>query len=70
TFDSLTPLTEDKVQGGGLKEEAPAEEAVEAEVVPMSASSVSGASVSISGGILRINIEEGRGIHIELPIGG
>ncbi|MGM9661928.1 MAG: sugar transporter [Oscillospiraceae bacterium] len=72
TFDSLTPLTADKVEGGGaaVAEEAPAAApAVEAEVVPVSAGSVSGASVSISGGILRINIQEGKGIHIELPIG-
>ncbi|MGM9618948.1 MAG: D-proline reductase (dithiol) proprotein PrdA, partial [Oscillospiraceae bacterium] len=66
TFDSLTPLTEDKVQGGGLKEEAPAEEAPAAEAAPAAAPAV---AAKVNGGVLKIHIEEGKGIDLELPMG-
>ena len=65
TYDSLTPLTAEKVEGineGG----AEAEEAPAAEVAVGGA--VQGAEVKVCGGVLVLNIAEGKGIHIELPI--
>ena len=70
TADSLTPLTAEKVEGinegGAEAEEAPAEEAPAAEVAVGGA--VQGAEVKVCGGVLVLNIAEGKGIHIELPI--
>ena len=70
TYDSLTPLTAEKVEGinegGAEAEEAPAEEAPAAEVAVGGA--VQGAEVKVCGGVLVLNIAEGKGIHIELPI--
>ena len=63
TFDSLTPLTADKVEKAAVVEEAPAAE--EAPVV--AAPAVAGAESSYVGGVLKINIAEGKGIRIELP---
>ena len=57
TFDSLTPLTADKVEKAAVVEEAPA-----AEEAPVA---VPGATYT--GGVLKINIVEGKGIRIELP---
>lgn len=70
TYDSLTPLTADKVEGinetvdepeEGAAEAAPAAEAVVE-------GSVQGAEVKVCGGVVVLNIAEGRGIHIELPV--
>ncbi len=70
TFDSLTPLTADKVEGINEQtdepEEAAAEAAPAAEVAVGGA--VQGAEVKVCGGVLVLNIAEGKGIHIELPI--
>ncbi len=75
TIDSLTPLTPAIVEGykeiGGeaeKKEEAPkAEETVEVLEAPEVCAE--GCMVaSVEGGILKIKIEEGRGIDIELPL--
>lgn len=62
TFDSLTALTADKVEIVEKEDETP-EETVED--VPAE-ESVNGRTAH-SGGVLYINIEEGKGIHIELP---
>lgn len=54
------------------KEEAdePAADAPKAEeaAAPVIGGSVEDARVTVSGGILTINIKEGKGIHIELPV--
>ena len=67
TCDSLSPITADVVEG--IQEEA-AEEAVEevVEEAPVAAPVVAGATTSISGGVLKIYIAEGKDINIELPI--
>ena len=67
TCDSLSPLTADVVEG--IQEEA-AEEVVEevVEEAPVAAPVVAGATTSISGGVLKIYIAEGKDINIELPI--
>ena len=71
TYDSLTPLTAEKVEGineGGTEaeEEAAPEAAPAAEVAV--GGSVQGAEVKVCGGVVVLNIAEGKGIHIELPI--
>ena len=64
TFDSLTPLTADKVEKAAVVEEAPvAEAAAPAAAAP----AVAGAESGYVGGVLKINIVEGKGIRIELP---
>lgn len=68
TCDSLTPLTPEVVEG--IKEAAE-EEKTEAEVeVKEEAPAVVAPanSVSVSNGILRIRIAEGKDINIELPL--
>lgn len=68
TCDSLTPLTPEVVEG--IKEAAE-EEKTEAEVeVKGEAPAVVAPanSVSVSNGILRIRIAEGKDINIELPL--
>ncbi len=68
TCDSLTPLTADVVEGiQEAKEEAAEEEAAVVEEVA-AAPVVAGATTSISGGVLKIYIAEGKDINIELPI--
>ena len=75
TIDSLTPLTTAIVEGykeiGGeedKKEEAPkSEEAVEVLEAPEVYEEGCGVA-SVEGGVLKIKIEEGRGIDIELPL--
>lgn len=62
TFDSLTALTADKVEIVEKEDETPKETV---EDVPAE-ESVNGRTAR-SGGVLYINIEEGKGIHIELP---
>ena len=66
TFDSLTPLTADKVEKAAapVEEEAPAAEEAAAPAA-VAAPAVSGATYT--GGVLKINIAEGKGIRIELP---
>ena len=68
TFDSLTPLTNDKVEKAAapVAEEAPAAEAAAPAAVVDGAVH---ANVVVEGGILKINIVEGKGIRIELPMG-
>ena len=64
TYDSLTPLTEDKVEALMVVEEkAPAEEAAEAPVV------AAAPVAACNGGVLKIHIDEGKGIDLELPLG-
>jgi len=70
TYDSLTPLTAEKVEGineASDESEAPAAEEA-APAAPAIAGSVQGAEVKVCGGVLVLNIAEGKGIHIELPI--
>jgi D-proline reductase (dithiol) PrdA len=67
TCDSLTPLTPDVLDGikevtAEAEEEAPAEEA--APGIAMTGST----SVSISGGMLKIHIGEGKDIDLEIPV--
>ena len=64
TCDSLTALTADKVEGAKEGTDEPAAEAS----APVIGGSVEGTQVTVSGGILTINIKEGKGIHIELPV--
>ena len=61
TYDSLTPLTAEKVDGVKTAEAAPAaEEAPAAEAaLPISAGSMDGAKITVSGGVLKITIGEG-----------
>lgn len=68
TCDSLTPLTPDVVEGikeataeEQKTETAEGKDAVSAVVAPAD-------SVSVSNGILRIRIAEGKDINIELPL--
>lgn len=70
TCDSLTALTDDKVEGAKAETDEPAAEAPKAEkaAAPVIGGSVEDAKVTVCGGILTINIKEGKGIHIELPV--
>lgn len=65
TCDSLTALTAEVVEGfkAEEKEEAPAEAAEEISEAPAAA------PVRNMGGMLKIHIDEGKGIDIELPLG-
>ncbi|MEG2523488.1 MAG: D-proline reductase (dithiol) proprotein PrdA, partial [Lachnospiraceae bacterium] len=66
TCDSLTPITADVVEG--VKEvEAPA--APVAEAAPVAPPVAPGAHSTVSGGMLKIHIGEGKDIDIELPTG-
>lgn len=68
TCDSLAALTADVVEGinEASVEEAPAE--VQPENVPEPPVAVSGGAVTVTGGVLKIYIAEGKDINIELPI--
>ena len=70
TCDSLTTLTADKVEGAKEETEEPAAYAPKAgeAAAPVIGGSAEGARVTVCGGILTINIKEGKGIHIELPV--
>ena len=70
TCDSLTTLTADKVEGAKEEADEPAADAPKAEetAAPVIGGSVEDARVTVCGGILIINIKEGKGIHIELPV--
>lgn len=66
TADSLTPLTPDLLEGmKEVEEEAPAAE----EAAPVAAAPVVAAPAAVHGGVLKIHIDEGKGIDLELPIG-
>ena len=66
TADSLTPLTPDLLEGmKEVEEEAPAAE----EAAPVAAAPVAAAPAAVNGGVLKIHIDEGNGIDLELPIG-
>ena len=53
-----------------LRKAARAAEASKTEdaAAPVIGGDVEGTQVTVSGGILTINIKEGKGIHIELPV--
>ena len=73
TCDSLTTLTADKVEGAKEEADEPAADAPKAEeaAAPVIGGSVEDARATVCGGILTINIKEGKGIHgihIELPV--
>ena len=69
TCDSLTALTADKVEGAKEGTDEPAEASkTEDAAAPVIGGDVEGTQVTVSGGILTINIKEGKGIHIELPV--
>ena len=67
TYDYLTPLTADKVEKAAapVEEEAPAAEEAAAPAAAAAPVAVPGATYT--GGVLKINIVEGKGIRIELP---
>ena len=66
TADSLTPLTPGLLEGmKEVEEEAPAAE----EAAPVAAAPVAAAPAAVNGGVLKIHIDEGKGIDLELPIG-
>lgn len=66
TADSLTPLTAELLDGVKAVEEAPAaEEAVEAPA----AVAAPAAAAPVAGGVLKIHIDEGKGIDLEIPVG-
>ena len=67
TYDSLTPLTADKVEKAAapaVEEEAPAAEEAAA---PAAAAPAVVSGATYTGNVLKINIVEGKGIRIELP---
>lgn len=70
TCDSLTAITADKVEGAKEGTDEPAAEASKKEeaAAPVIGGDVEGTQVTVSGGILTINIKEGKGIHIEMPV--
>lgn len=72
TFDSLTPLTADKVEGINEDGDQPEAEAAEEAAAPAAevavAGSVQGADVKVCGGVVILSIAEGKGIRIELPV--
>jgi D-proline reductase (dithiol) PrdA len=68
TIDALTPITPDMVEGIVAQISAPSstEEPV-AEIASARAEVAATAQTTVSGGMVRIRIEEGRGIDIEFP---
>ncbi|MBP1743486.1 MAG: PrdA domain protein [Firmicutes bacterium] len=73
TIDSLTPLTPDLLEGAAkaeaeVKEEEPAAAEVAEVESEVEAEPEMDAVVVCEGGILRIKIEEGKGIDIEFPL--
>ena len=70
TIDSLTPLTPDVLEGVTKIEEVPAEEAVEeVEEAPTQPAAVQTGVVAGNPGVLKIQIGEGKNIHLEIPMG-
>jgi len=74
TIDSLTPLTPElleglaKMEAPAVKEEPVVEEAVAEEVTEEPEEVEEEDVVICEGGVLRIRIEEGKGIDIEFPL--
>jgi hypothetical protein len=73
TIDSLTPLTPDIMEGTAVaaaevKNEEPVVVEEEAEAEAEAEESAIEPAVTFEGGILRIRIEEGKGIDIEFPL--
>ncbi|MDY5479093.1 MAG: D-proline reductase (dithiol) proprotein PrdA [Peptostreptococcus porci] len=68
TLDALTPMTTDNVEGyvDPSAEEAVEEEAAEESVASFVAPQAQSANV---GGVIKINIGEGKGISLEIPTG-
>lgn len=67
TADSLTPVTADLVEGvKAVEEEAPAVEAAPVAAAPAAAPAPVAA---VPSGVLKIHIEEGKGIDLEIPVG-
>lgn len=66
-IDALTPLTADMLEG--VTNQAPAHTPAEpvAEIVSGNSQVASTMETSVSGGIVRIRIEEGKGINLEFP---
>ena len=73
TCDSLTPLTPDCVEGfkeAPVAEETPAAvPAVEKAAPAAVAAPVASRRRAVAGGVLKLHIDEGKGINIELPVG-
>lgn len=72
TCDSLTPLTPDCVEGfkaTGEAAPAPAPAPAAEAVAPAAPASVAAPAAGMMGGVLRLHIDEGKGIDIELPLG-
>lgn len=70
TSDSLTPLTPDLLEGmKEVKEEAPAAEEAAPAAAEAPAAPAAAAPAAVRGGVLKIHIDEGKGIDLELPIG-
>ncbi|MFV0520164.1 MAG: D-proline reductase (dithiol) proprotein PrdA [Lachnospirales bacterium] len=68
TLDALTPFTKDVVDGYVAKKEEKIEKvATEGAGVVNTTSTTN--STALNGGVLRIQIEKGEGINIELPLG-
>ena len=70
TCDSLTPLTPDSVEGfkaAPAAEKAPVVPA--AEVAAPAPAAVAAPMARMAGGVLKLHIDEGKGIDIELPLG-
>ncbi len=66
TYDSLTPLTVEKIDKiVEMVEEAPAEEAVAPVATTAPAASI---SAPVAGGTLKISIGEGKDIHVSMPL--
>jgi len=66
TLDSLTPLTPDAMDGIVALEEATAVEAPIVEA-PVAVAPVASAT-AVNDGVLRLNIAEGKGINLEIPL--
>lgn len=70
TYDSLTPLTPDKVTGiKSVKTEQPDREAAKEESVKTAAAPAAKSSAALPGGTLKIHIGEGKDINLEIPVG-
>lgn len=68
TLDSLSPLTADVVEGAKDSVEEEVEEAAE-EAVPAAAPAAPAAATTVSGGVLKIHIGEGKDIDLSIPVG-
>lgn len=72
TIDSLTPITPDILEGMKTLETASKKEEVEVPVVVEEIEEIEepelDGEVTCEGGVLRIRIEEGKGIDIEFPL--